>query len=137
MMRVLKYPYEKTKIYLCDKYHNKLASLELNKGENTLEINRNDTFYKTASERVFYVYDGAGAQEWQDALKRYNFKFLDLQALDSYLYKGSVDSTNAQDISDFCEVYEKNLNAGNAYLKPPFFEYVEKSLLKGIYNVNF
>lgn len=130
-MRVINYPYSKSKIYLCDKYHNKLAQFEITQGENTLEINRNNTFYKTTSGRVFYVYDGAGILQWQDTLKHYDFSTLDINVLDLYLCNGYVDSQNAQDISDFCEVYEKNIKANAMYLIPAHFDRIENQLLQG------
>lgn len=132
-MRVIHYPYSKTKVFLCDRYHNKLASFELTQGENTLEINRNGGFYKTTSNRVFYVYEGAGILQWQDMLKHYNFKDIDISALDSYLCNGVLQSSSAPKINDFLEVYEKNLhnNTGGIYINPPHFENIEKSLLQG------
>ncbi len=71
----------------------------------------------------FGVCDGVGNLDYRDYPKNINFNMLLVESIENYLLNAK-DPENKQQkalLTDFLEVYDKNIEKGFNYLKPRFF----------------
>lgn len=79
----------------------------------------------------FGVCEGVGDLDYRDYPKNLNFNALLCETIENYLLTAK-DPENKQQkalLTDFLEVYNKNIEKGFHYLEPPFFKEKESELL--------
>lgn len=83
---------------------------------------------------VFGVCEGVGDLDYRDYPKNLNFNALLVDSIENYLLKLKEPENKQQKalLTDFLEVYEKNIIKGVYYLKPKFFLEKEKQLIERI-----
>ncbi|WQZ81193.1 hypothetical protein KVK36_05160 [Helicobacter pylori] len=82
----------------------------------------------------FGVCEGVGDLDYRDYPKNLNFNALLIETIENYLLTAK-DPENKQQkalLTDFLEVYDKNIEKGFIYLKPKFFLEKEKQLIERI-----
>ncbi|MFP6252137.1 hypothetical protein ACLGC8_08010 [Helicobacter pylori] len=82
----------------------------------------------------FGVCEGVGDLDYRDYPKNINFNALLCEIIENYLLNAK-DPENKQQkalLTDFLEVYDKNIKKGFIYLKPKFFAEKEKELIERI-----
>ncbi|WRD52642.1 hypothetical protein E5K41_07150 [Helicobacter pylori] len=82
----------------------------------------------------FGVCEGVGDLDYRDYPKNLNFNALLTESIENYLLK-LKDPENQQQkalLTDFLEVYDKNIEKGFIYLAPKFFLEKEKELIERI-----
>ncbi|MGL2526126.1 hypothetical protein ACOWNS_05635 [Helicobacter pylori] len=79
----------------------------------------------------FSVCDGVGDLDYRDYLKNLNFNALLVESIENYLMKFKEPENTQQKalLTDFLEIYDKNIEKGFYYLDPPFFKEKESELL--------
>ncbi|GAA9671612.1 hypothetical protein HpVH12_14460 [Helicobacter pylori] len=82
----------------------------------------------------FGVCDGVENLYYMDYPKNINFNALLVENIENYLLKNKEPEDNQQKVllTDFLEVYDKNIEKGFYYLKPRFFLEKEKELIERI-----
>ncbi|ANT42676.1 hypothetical protein [Helicobacter phage Pt21299RU] len=82
----------------------------------------------------FGVCEGVGDLDYRDYPKNLNFNALSIESIENYLLNAKEPENKLQKalLTDFLEVYEKNITKGVYYLKPNFFAEKEKELLERI-----
>ncbi|WRE86282.1 hypothetical protein KVC55_02395 [Helicobacter pylori] len=82
----------------------------------------------------FSVCEGVGNLDYRDYPKNLNFNALLCESIENYLLNAKEPENKQQKalLTDFLEVYDKNIEKGFIYLKPMFFLEKEKELLKRI-----
>ncbi len=83
---------------------------------------------------VFGVCEGVGDLDYKDYPKNINFNALLVGSIENYLLNGEEPKNTQQKtlLTDFLEVYDKNIEKGFIYLKPRFFLEKEKQLIERI-----
>lgn len=71
----------------------------------------------------FGVCDGVGNLDYRDYPKNMNFTALLVESIENYLLNAKEPENKQQKalLTDFLEVYDKNIKKGFNYLKPRFF----------------
>ncbi|GAA7298248.1 hypothetical protein ID0562_14340 [Helicobacter pylori] len=82
----------------------------------------------------FGVCEGVGELDYRDCPKNLNFNALLVDSIENYLLNGEEPKNTQQKdlLTDFLEVYDKNIEKGFIYLKPRFFLEKEKQLIERI-----
>ncbi len=82
----------------------------------------------------FGVCEGVGDLDYKDYPKNLNFNALLIETIENYLLKLKEPENKPQKalLTDFLEVYDKNIIKGVYYLKPKFFLEKEKELIERI-----
>ncbi|WQY67673.1 hypothetical protein E5L64_03830 [Helicobacter pylori] len=82
----------------------------------------------------FSVCDGVGDLDYKDYPKNFNFNALLIETIENYLLTAKEPENKQQKalLTDFLEVYEKNIEKGFIYLAPKFFLEKERQLLERI-----
>ncbi|GAA9299846.1 hypothetical protein TH0249_10190 [Helicobacter pylori] len=82
----------------------------------------------------FGVCEGVGELDCRDYPKNLNFNALLVDSIENYLLNGEEPKNTQQKtlLTDFLEVYDKNIEKGFIYLKPRFFLEKEKQLIERI-----
>ncbi|WRG22239.1 hypothetical protein E5E38_05560 [Helicobacter pylori] len=82
----------------------------------------------------FGVCEGVGDLDYRDYPKNLNFNALLTESIENYLLDLKEPENKLQKalLTDFLEVYEKNITKGVYYLKPRFFAEKEKELIERI-----
>ncbi|GAA7288899.1 hypothetical protein HpM018_15660 [Helicobacter pylori] len=82
----------------------------------------------------FGVCEGVGDLDYRDYPKNINFNALLCETIENYLLNAKEPENKQQKalLTDFLEVYEKNIIKGVYYLKPKFFLEKEKQLIERI-----
>lgn len=82
----------------------------------------------------FGVCDGVGNLDYRDYPKNINFNALLVESIENYLLNAKEPENKQQKalLTDFLEVYDKNIKKGFNYLKPRFFLEREKELMERI-----
>ncbi|QQW72981.1 hypothetical protein [Helicobacter pylori] len=82
----------------------------------------------------FGVCEGVGNLEYKDYPKNLNFNALLVESIENYLLNATEPKNKQQKalLTDFLEVYNKNIEKGFIYLKPKFFLEKEKELIERI-----
>ncbi|MCQ2813139.1 histidinol dehydrogenase [Helicobacter pylori] len=80
----------------------------------------------------FGVCEGVGDLDYKDYPKNLNFNVLLTETIENYLLNAKEPLNQQQKalLTDFLEVYEKNIIKGVYYLKPKFFLEKEKQLIE-------
>ncbi len=80
----------------------------------------------------FGVCEGVGDLDYRDYPKNLNFNALLIESIENYLLNAKEPKNQQQKalLTDFLEVYEKNITKGVYYLKPKFFLEKEKQLIE-------
>lgn len=83
----------------------------------------------------FGVCEGVGDLDYRDYPKNLNFNALSIEIIENYLLNAKEPENKPQKalLTDFLEVYEKNITNGVYYLKPKFFLEKEKQLIERIF----
>ncbi|GAA7308454.1 hypothetical protein HpM063_03760 [Helicobacter pylori] len=86
------------------------------------------------NDRLFGVCEGVGDLDYKDYPKNINFNALLVDSIENYLLNGEEPKNTQQKtlLTDFLEVYDKNIEKGFIYLKPRFFLEKEKQLIERI-----
>ncbi len=86
------------------------------------------------NDRFFGVCEGVGDLDYRDYPKNLNFNALLIESIENYLLNAKEPENKQQKalLTDFLEVYEKNIIKGVYYLKPKFFLEKEKQLIERI-----
>ncbi len=84
--------------------------------------------------RFFGVCEGVGNLDYRDYPKNLNFNALLCETIENYLLNAKEPKNQQQKalLTDFLEVYDKNIEKGFTYLKPRFFLEKEKELIERI-----
>ncbi|MGL2847235.1 hypothetical protein ACQJ98_07880 [Helicobacter pylori] len=82
----------------------------------------------------FGVCDGVGNLDYRDYSKNLNFNALLVESIENYLLNAKEPENKQQKalLTDFLEVYDKNIERGFNYLEPKFFLEKEKQLIERI-----
>lgn len=128
MQRVINFPYEAQKAYLKDRYGNTRAQINLKQGENALETTQRGFYYESEEGLRFFVYEGEGVLSFSDCLLQIDFSELNPYEIDKAIFYGDF-SEQRKDLSDFIQVYEKNIIKNACYLIPPRFLELESAIL--------
>ncbi|GAA8996058.1 hypothetical protein BTM275_09720 [Helicobacter pylori] len=82
----------------------------------------------------FGVCEGVGNLDYKDYPKNLNFNALLCETIENYLLHAKEPENKQQKalLTDFLEVYNKNIEKGFTYLKPKFFLEKEKELIERI-----
>ncbi|WP_120858252.1 hypothetical protein [Helicobacter pylori] len=82
----------------------------------------------------FGVCEGVGDLYYKDYPKNLNFNALLVESIENYLLNAKEPENKQQKalLTDFLEVYDKNIERGFNYLKPKFFLEKEKELIERI-----
>ncbi|EPZ93319.1 hypothetical protein [Helicobacter pylori] len=82
----------------------------------------------------FAVCEGVGDLDYKDYPKNLNFNALLTETIENYLLNDKEPQNTQQKalLTDFLEVYDKNIEKGFIYLKPRFFLEKEKQLIERI-----
>ncbi|GAA8789405.1 hypothetical protein DUHN22_15420 [Helicobacter pylori] len=82
----------------------------------------------------FGVCEGVGDLDYRDYLKNLNFNALLCETIENYLLNAKEPENKQQKalLTDFLEVYDKNIEKGFIYLAPRFFLEKEKELIERI-----
>ncbi|GAA8452101.1 hypothetical protein KKKH17_06620 [Helicobacter pylori] len=82
----------------------------------------------------FGVCTGVGNLDYRDYPKNLNFNALLVESIENYLLNAKEPENKQQKalLTDFLEVYDKNIEKGFNYLKPRFFLEKEKELIERI-----
>ncbi|GAA7396594.1 hypothetical protein ID0642_14610 [Helicobacter pylori] len=82
----------------------------------------------------FGVCEGVGDLDYKDYPKNLNFNALLVESIENYLLKLKEPENKQQKdlLTDFLEIYDKNIEKGFIYLKPRFFLEKEKQLIERI-----
>ncbi|GAA9158488.1 hypothetical protein HpHA184_10110 [Helicobacter pylori] len=82
----------------------------------------------------FGVCEGVGNLDYRDYPKNLNFNALLCETIENYLLNAKEPKNKQQKalLTDFLEVYDKNIEKGFNYLKPRFFLEKEKELIERI-----
>ncbi len=82
----------------------------------------------------FGVCEGVGNLDYRDYPKNLNFNALLVETIENYLLSAKEPENKQQKalLTDFLEVYDKNIEKGFTYLKPRFFLEKEKELIERI-----
>ncbi len=82
----------------------------------------------------FGVCEGVGNLDYRDYPKNLNFNALLTETIENYLLNAKEPENKQQKalLTDFLEVYDKNIEKGFSYLKPKFFLEKEKQLIERI-----
>lgn len=82
----------------------------------------------------FGVCEGVGDLDYRDYSKNLNFNALLTETIENYLLNAKEPENKQQKalLTDFLEVYDKNIKKGFNYLKPRFFLEREKELIERI-----
>ncbi|WP_181228871.1 hypothetical protein [Helicobacter pylori] len=82
----------------------------------------------------FGVCEGVGELDYRDYPKNLSFSALLVDSIENYLLNGEEPKNTQQKtlLTDFLEVYDKNIEKGFIYLKPRFFLEKEKQLIERI-----
>ncbi|WRB59430.1 hypothetical protein KVE77_03245 [Helicobacter pylori] len=82
----------------------------------------------------FGVCEGVGNLDYRDYPKNLNFNALLCETIENYLLNAKEPKNQQQKalLTDFLEVYDKNIEKGFNYLKPRFFLEKEKELIERI-----
>ncbi|MCQ2705222.1 hypothetical protein JT101_00855 [Helicobacter pylori] len=82
----------------------------------------------------FGVCEGVGDLDYRDYPKNLNFNALLTETIENYLLNAKEPENTQQKalLTDFLEVYDKNIEKGFIYLKPKFFLEKEKELIERI-----
>ncbi len=86
------------------------------------------------NDRFFGVCEGVGNLDYRDYPKNLNFNALLIETIENYLLNAKEPENKQQKalLTDFLEVYDKNIEKGFNYLKPRFFLEKEKELIERI-----
>ncbi len=86
------------------------------------------------NDRFFGVCEGVGNLDYRDYPKNLNFNTLLCETIENYLLNAKEPENKQQKalLTDFLEVYDKNIEKGFTYLKPRFFLEKEKELIERI-----
>ncbi len=86
------------------------------------------------NDRFFGVCEGVGNLDYRDYPKNLNFNALLCATIENYLLNAKEPENKQQKalLTDFLEVYDKNIEKGFTYLKPRFFLEKEKELIERI-----
>ncbi|WP_033596344.1 hypothetical protein [Helicobacter pylori] len=82
----------------------------------------------------FGVCEGVGDLDYKDYPKNLNFNTLLIETIENYLLNAKEPLNELQKalLTDFLEVYDKNIEKGFIYLAPKFFLEKEKQLIERI-----
>ncbi len=82
----------------------------------------------------FGVCEGVGNLDYRDYPKNLNFNALLVETIENYLLNAKEPENKQQKalLTDFLEVYDKNIEKGFTYLRPRFFLEKEKELIERI-----
>ncbi|GHQ61210.1 hypothetical protein VN0559_13670 [Helicobacter pylori] len=82
----------------------------------------------------FGVCEGVGDLDYRDYPKNLNFNALLCETIENYLLNAKEPENKQQKalLTDFLEVYDKNIEKGFIYLAPRFFLEKEKELIERI-----
>lgn len=82
----------------------------------------------------FGVCDGVGNLDYRDYPKNINFTALLVESIENYLLNAKEPENKQQKalLTDFLEVYDKNIERGFNYIEPKFFLEKEKQLIERI-----
>ncbi|ADU80405.1 hypothetical protein [Helicobacter pylori] len=82
----------------------------------------------------FGVCEGVGELDYRDCPKNLNFSALLVESIENYLLNDKEPQNTQQKtlLTDFLEVYDKNIEKGFIYLEPKFFLEKEKQLIERI-----
>ncbi|WQS38023.1 hypothetical protein KVC07_06520 [Helicobacter pylori] len=80
---------------------------------------------------VFGVCEGVGNLDYRDYPKNINFNALLVESIENYLLSAKEPENKQQKalLTDFLEIYDKNIEKGFYYLDPLFFKQKESELL--------
>ncbi len=86
----------------------------------------------------FGVCEGVGYLDYKDYPKNLNFNALLVDSIENYLLKLKEPENKQQKalLTDFLEIYDKNIEKGFYYLEPPFFKEKESELLNIRFETN-
>ncbi len=84
------------------------------------------------NDRLFGVCEGVGDLDYRDYPKNLQFSTLLVETIENYLLNAKEPENKQQKalLTDFLEVYNKNIEKGFIYLKPRFFLEKEKQLIE-------
>ncbi|WP_101001600.1 hypothetical protein [Helicobacter pylori] len=87
------------------------------------------------NDRLFGVCEGVGDLDYKDYTKNLNFNALLTENIENYLLNAKEPENKQQKalLTDFLEVYDKNIEKGFIYLNPKFFLEKEKQLIERIF----
>ncbi|OOP82730.1 hypothetical protein BB415_06745 [Helicobacter pylori] len=82
----------------------------------------------------FGVCEGVGDLDYRDYPKNLNFNAFLTETIENYLLNAKEPENKQQKalLTDFLEIYDKNIEKGFIYLKPRFFLEKEKELIERI-----
>ncbi|WP_387305826.1 hypothetical protein [Helicobacter pylori] len=86
----------------------------------------------------FAVCEGVGDLDYNDYPKNLNFNALLVESIENYLLSAKEPKNTQQKalLTDFLEIYGKNIEKGFYYLDPPFFKQKESELLSARIHIN-
>ncbi|MFP6167519.1 hypothetical protein ACLGBK_01365 [Helicobacter pylori] len=86
------------------------------------------------NDRFFGVCEGVGDLDYKDYPKNLNFNALLCETIENYLLNAKEPENKQQKdlLTDFLDVYDKNIEKGFIYLAPRFFLEKEKELIERI-----
>ncbi|WP_100979505.1 hypothetical protein [Helicobacter pylori] len=86
------------------------------------------------NDRIFGVCEGVGDLDYRDYPKNLNFNVLLTETIENYLLNDKEPQNTQQKVllTDFLEIYDKNIEKGFIYLAPKFFLEKEKQLIERI-----
>ncbi|MFA4744272.1 hypothetical protein [Helicobacter pylori] len=86
----------------------------------------------------FGVCEGVGDLDYRDYPTNLNFNALLVESIENYLMKFKEPENTQQKalLTDFLEIYDKNIEKGFYYLDPPFFKEKESELVNIRFETN-
>lgn len=132
-MRLMDFGGQEGVVILADFYGQLLRRVEIHDQlETPLPQNPPRTYYRFNGE-FFALCEGEGALFYRDYPAVLNFESLDPFELEAYLLhnKLSTDPQQRTLVSQFCKVYDRNIQKGFLYLNPPHFQEIERALFHG------
>ncbi len=115
-------------------YRGVLIHLQEIKANQTLKLPFTQKNFFKFNNAFFGVCEGVGDLDYRDYPKNLNFNALLIESIENYLLNAKEPNNQQQKalLTDFLEVYEKNIIKGVYYLKPKFFEEKERELIERI-----
>ncbi|PUD37045.1 hypothetical protein [Helicobacter pylori] len=115
-------------------YRGVLIYTQVVKANETLKLPFTEKNFFKFNNAFFGVCEGVGDLDFRDYPKNLNFNALLIESIENYLLELKEPENKQQKalLTDFLEVYDKNIEKGFHYLKPKFFLEKEKELIERI-----
>ena len=102
-------------------------------GLNELETNLKKEYYQSNENEKFFIYEGIGILDLEkDCIQEFDFERLNFHFLNYFLGKNkhhkSADENDKKIINNFLSLLEFNLKNPTKYIKPFYYERIEKKL---------